>query len=406
MEHLYHCADGNFIHCYHLTSKYLFVVESPIENPQAVVVKYCNIPNKYNMKNLTYPILLSISNIENRDSGFSSTVRSLNIVNVPTLLRGKLEIVYFMVINTNDGVQICSLEELLSNDNELVSEGKKRISKWKHDQHNDSITCIYAQGYKYGSIVVTYGTTLCNIVQFRFDTSKKRFSRIKLPKQLNQTKEQMTDSISSISGIRLGMNYPTSENESLWSSLSSTEVMSFTNLDNTLYSIIEGKLEKVPFYSDTEEQTENQEQTVIWGDFAVTKKYSTSSTMYFVVNIINLGCILYKRSNRGQWDKLNTFKRDIKTPEVIFPLDCYVFLRQHSNELIILSGSESGKLYRWSYNYRDEYVSDSEIYEVNNLDIDSEELSMVSIIHSLSVLADEKVYFLSENNTSIGYINI
>lgn len=389
-EQVYQCEPTRFIHCYAATHRYIFIVESSLENSYRADLLYINYADSTSVNKSSYPINLSRTSVTAPSEGSLPIVRSLQIVSVPLIKKNAaLETMYYLIVNTGDGIQICTLEDIIANHQ------THEVTKWSHGKIQDCIVSLYAQGYKDGSIMMTYCTYSGSIVQCKFNTSTGTFNSLELAKYLENCQDKMMDRINNISGLRnFGQNYPSPSQEKLWTSISSKKAMVFSCLDNNIYTVVDGNLEFQPYYN-LDENMDNSEQLLTWADFAIVKQYSSSSLSYYALNITNLGCVLYKRSNRGQWDMIRVLRREHETPERSPLVDCLIQLHNDNpNEFFILSGSECGKLYQWRYNFRDDSIVDLSTSVGGNK----------SIVHSLSVAGRDKVFFLDDNNTIIKYI--
>ncbi|CCE65266.1 hypothetical protein TPHA_0K01330 [Tetrapisispora phaffii CBS 4417] len=412
----YQCNKNYFIHCYCVTDNYVFLVESPFSNNFNCKLKYFH-KEDINKNVLNLQLTRNKASVTFPNEGRNSTViKSIHLVNVPNLKKGNLEICHFLIINKGNAIQICSLDELILSVAE-TGVTSDTFQQWEITNVNVSITSIYAQGYKDNTIIVTYCTTMSDIVQFRYDIHKKHFQKIKLSIPLSNIKDQIMDSIINISGIQLGINYPSIENESLWSTLSSSQIMTISSADNTIYVIVNDKLEKLPikYYTegvnfDNSNNNDIHDGQLVWSDVVVVKKYTKVTKVYVVANVTNIGVILFKRSKDGFWDKVCTFKkrnaiteREKEEFESNALIDCKIYLRQDLNVITVLSGSESNHLYRWDYNYIDETIIDHQIYEIDHLINDDEDNGGIpsSPVYCISANCKKQIFFYLETTLAL-----
>lgn len=390
ISNVYICEHDSLIHCFTATKRYLFFVSSSLANTHKVSLFYLNHERNQGAIKSEYPIKVSRTSSKVGDTNY--VVRALQIVSVPLIKKNApLETKFFLVINTGDGIQICSLENIVANNK------VEEVNKWSHSRRQDFIHCSYSQGHKDGSIVTTYSTVSGSIVQFVFDVISNSFHELKITNELLGCQERIMDRINNISGLRnFAINCTAPSEEKLWITLSHKEGMAFSCFDNSFYAIVDKKLEFQNFYN-TNAENAAEENVLTWVDFAIVKQYSSSSLRFYVVNITNLGCALYKRSNRGHWDMVKLLPRDFDQEEKASCVDCMIQLNPASpNQLSIFSGSENGKLYQWDYNFRDDLILNSKAFDTGDL----------GVVHALDMVGFKKLFFLNKNNTAIHYLQL
>lgn len=344
---VYQCPEGNFIHSFYATPNHVIIAESPKAFPNKVRLNFVNQCNNKSTNILNINIPLS----HTRD-GTISMVRAMKLV-------GDVE--QYLVVNTGDGVQLVKFPPETSS---------KLIEKWYVNNNNDSVNSLDAYERK-GDIYVTVGTKLGYVISFSFNKSSEVF---KIDKS---TKYSVSDSVNSVS--------------------SNATALVFGSYDNFIYALVNKKLES-HICLDPDIQVDNliSEQTLTSVDFATIKKYSSSFIMYFTCHVTNLGCILYKRSVRGEWSLVNILRKYPSSDETSPFLNCCIKIRQELNQLQIFSGSEDGKLYIWKYNYEEDTIVDSKIIQIKD----------GSLIRNLILTENDRLLFISSNDSQINYIDI
>ncbi|CCC66754.1 hypothetical protein NCAS_0A01960 [Naumovozyma castellii] len=415
----YKTESENVIHAYTTTSKYAILAESEMRNPMKIKLFYILHEHDGHKREFQYPIYIKLRNELMKRHTFPS-VRHLEVIRTPiiSIKRNKLlNVAYHLVIGTIDGIMITTLENFISTDQEP-------LTVWKHDNMNDVINCVYCQSHKNGTIEIVMGTVLGKIIDISFNVRHGKFTKMNETRNssvLQKCQQLMNDSIISVNGLRDvndGANFKTSKDDELWVRNSITEALVFGCFDNYLYGIIDGKVENQCCYENVNnisnlasspsdmnqerlgslETSNNMSDHILTDvDFVIAKQYSSSSLRFYVANVTNIGCILYRRTNRGEWDKLRVFKRythSEKSPQV----NCRLQLLPTSNELQIFSGSEDGKLFQWRYDYINDTVI-SKIVSINN---------QATTVHSLSFQGPNKLFFVERysDKSSLGYFDL
>ena len=102
---------------------------------------------------------------------------------------------------------------------------------------------------------------------------------------------------------------------------------------------------------------------------------------------------MYKRSNRGEWVFLAFLDKIIDKEETISTVNCQVVLGLQESEVVIYSGSENGKLYEWTFNWKENIIIKEDVHIVGGKE---------DVIHKLMCI-NGSVYYLV-NSERIGRI--
>ncbi|CCF58973.1 hypothetical protein KAFR_0F03770 [Kazachstania africana CBS 2517] len=291
---------------------------------------------KYINRNDVSKITILSTNIQS-----SKSVREISICNS------------FIILNLVTAIQIIKVGNLDESDS------------WNLSNYNDEINTIYTTNSDRDNALLIYiGTKLGNLIQVRYISELQRFD------MLSSTSDLVADSINSIKGI---------ENEIVLSSY-----------DNFIYSKIEDKYEKQ--HCEIEDDDTN---VVTWCHFIKLPKYSNSFLRFYAVHITNFGCQLYRRSTRGEWTLSQYFKKKQCHNEKSSSLDCFVKYLEN-DRILIISGSEVGKLYYWVYDFKNEVTTETKIVH----------LPEGKLIHSISMIDNDKIFFISNDNKCINALYI
>ncbi|EDO17784.1 hypothetical protein Kpol_541p27 [Vanderwaltozyma polyspora DSM 70294] len=387
LKSIYQCEEGNYIHCYTCTSKYIFIVESALSSPYDIFLKFSKIDEvAANVKTLNYPILFNRKTLAVDDS--TPRVQSIKIVNVPKFVEGKLIIDNYLVLTSTNGIQICSVDDIIDYQN---SNSNTKIHKWDHSRRNDYITSSYSQGYKEDSILVTYGTILGDLVQFKYNIVDGKFSKMILSSTLLSVKENLMDSVTNISGIQLGSNFPGEEDEILWSCQSSSKMMTITSLDDNIFIINEGKMKSLNLDEiETYGLGPDEVPALNWGSFLVTEDENKKLQEYILLNVTNVGSILYQKDETKRWKKLDVFDRDFSQNETSI-FDCIICKSDINSDITIISGSENGILYIWEYDPKRSTVNKYKQIKCSNS----------SVVYQLSVTKEGRLFLVDNDSTCV-----
>ncbi|SMN22486.1 similar to Kazachstania africana KAFR_0F03770 hypothetical protein [Maudiozyma saulgeensis] len=356
----YECSPGNFIHCFCSTGKHLIIAESPIDTPSDIQLHYVSEATPEKSTIISDNVLIA----KYKDVAPRTPI----IKNI--FIAGSKSI--YLVINLTDGVQVIPFiakQNDLGNKNDTIEN-----LKWFIPNVHDSVQSLDIMTETEENIDFIVGTTLGHIYCIRYEISIQSFILLKSFKKW----ENITQD--SINCVRSHGN----------------EVV-IASFDNFLYSIIDKKCESHHIDVDISKRLDNvKEHTLVYVDFLKIKKYSTSYMRYYLVNISNYGCVIYHRTIREQWETLQLLPRDLNQGEEEFTplIDCVIVKGSNKDELMLLCGSEHGKLYIWTYNYRIKELTSTKIHRV----------SKAGLVHNIILTNDSKITCLTNDETSINIL--
>lgn len=351
---MYQCHTDSFIHCFCSTSKYFIIAESLIEQPTKVVLFYIRKDDPTNCTIIANHIGISI----NRDTApHVRIVKGMLIAGTGTI---------HLVVNTSDGILVYPFGSTRGNIKNNES------CKWTLPNVQDTIESMDIDEDADDHTDLVLVTKLGHVYCVRYESVNNRISTLQRYKNLDNV---ATDCINSVK---------CSQGE-----------IALASFDNFVYAWIDRKLESqhishIPM--DT-----SVDHTVTSVDFVKIKKYSSSFLRFYAVNVTNIGCILYKRSLRGQWEMAQVLARDEASAEEVTPLvQCTIHHGTGSNDLTIMSGSESGKLYIWKYRYAsDEITFESQLSAASS-----------GVIHNIVMSDASTINYLMNDDTCIATLCI
>ncbi|AET38152.1 uncharacterized protein Ecym_2420 [Eremothecium cymbalariae DBVPG len=350
------------------TSKYIIFAELSISGPVKSSLKLHIVEKE---KTLKFEISLNIGLYDEVDY---SVLNHFEIIDAPILSKNKIEKKSVLVINTGNGIQIISLEQLFG-----FRDTESEVQKWYLDQNADRIMSFVSKATSTGFIEIWFCTKLGKILSVRYSLIHENFtSHRQLLGSSNDTLNYMS------AGYR--------ENSQWEDKIGPLKHVAVACFDNNIYWLSNGNIEK---QSILQYMDNNEEHTLISVEFAIVKQFSTTSIIYFCGQIMNLGCVLYKRSTRGDWNLVHVFERAASRTECSPLINCQVHFDGNSI-LTIVSGSECGKLYVWKYDYKLEMEIGSNCIEVAREH---------DIIHNIQLLSDSKIYFLC-NRQELNYVDV
>ncbi|CAB4256771.1 similar to Kazachstania africana KAFR_0F03770 hypothetical protein [Maudiozyma barnettii] len=357
---IYKCRQGNFIHCFCSIGKHLIIAESPIDIPTNIELHYVSeaTPDK--------STLISDDILTAKYKDVAS--RTQIIKNI--FIAGSKSI--YLIVNLSDGVQVFPFirkENVVTNQNEAIEN-----VKWFLPNVHDTVQSLTIMTETDVSIDFTVGTVLGHIYSVRYEIMNQCFLVLK---DFQKWESITQDSINCVK--------------------SDGHELVIASFDNFIYSIIDKKCESQHINVDVSNKLENfKENTLVYVDFLKVKKYSTSYIRYYLANVNNFGCIIYRRSIRGQWETLQLLPRDLnQNEEEVTPLiDCIIEKGSNKDEVILLSGGEHGKLYVWAYNYKVNEITSTKIYNVHE----------AGLVHNLILTDHSKITYLTNNETSINIL--
>ncbi|SCU80663.1 LAMI_0B03312g1_1 [Lachancea mirantina] len=311
------------------------------------------------------PIAVDISSLCNFDEAKSC----IQFVAVTRPVKGKIEHEHFIVLSTHDGIHAvpCTGLFTLADFGEIL-----KPVKWRHLGLHDRINSFWAFNVPGSYLHIVYCTRLGSIVKLSLNVDTCTFTKI------SEIRNQVGDSLNTCTPC-----LPTARETEI---IEVPELV-FSCFDNKVYILEGNKLEKF-----TITDLLDDEKTLISAQGAIAKRYSTRSLRFYVANVTNSGCHLFRRRTGSDWDLVHIFERDFKQTEKCSVIDCQLVWNGIS-QLRIISGSENGKIYIWKYDTKREMITDSETLKV---------ASSNDYIHDLKVLNDH-IYFLI-NQECIGKV--
>ncbi|SCU84943.1 LANO_0C02872g1_1 [Lachancea nothofagi CBS 11611] len=315
-------------YCVSPGEQFLLCLEVTTVRPVKVFVRVKNLKSNSKVGKYELPMDISSTVLEKESFG-------IKLVQASIAHKNKAEVKHYIIINTGDGLSFLTLEQLFSVGGEIPR-------KWQHSSFNDTITSFHGYNVRGCNVQVVYATKLGAVVKFDFNIASGAF------KKLEEHKDVAADSINTCSPCMPVDIDPLT---------TYIPELVFSSFDNNLYSL-ENTLQKLPIF---EPMTENK--TLVSASGVIAKQYSTKSLRYYVANVLNSGCHLFKRSANDDWDKVQLFERHVSSEEFSPFADCLVSCYGRT-QLRIATGSECGKIFYWRYDYRDELILESNELEV------------------------------------------
>lgn len=357
-ELLYQCSPENFIHCFCSTTKHLIIAESPIDHPTNVTLHYINETNATKSTIVSTNVLTSI----HRDLG----PRTLIIKNIFITKTNPI----YLVVNSSDGIQIFPFASKTDKKNQNINE-----NKWFLQNINDSINSFDILEETDEFLDICLGTILGHLIYIRYETLNESFVILK---KFDKWKNIAQDSINCIKCI--------------------DGDIAIASFDNSIYTIIDKKFESQSVSNDIIHNSEQtKENTLISLDMLKIKKYSSSFNRFYLVNVTNFGCLLYKKGVRGQWELIHEFEKDLEDSiETSSSVDCIIERSGNSDDLHLFSGSENGKLYYWTFNHKEKSIKDRKVLRIANN----------GLVHNLSMPSLGRINLLANNDTCMMTVHI
>lgn len=364
---VYQCSnDSTVIQNYDLEGKYLILIESfATKSPNPFLQGRIQLTLYYydlsKQVKTPYPTKINTPSKITNDGLF---VRDLKVINNDTI--GPI-----VIINIMSELQFLSDE----------STGFKFI--WSLENIQDQIYSMDVFEHDNTSNIIDFivGTKMGQLIQLRLNLNSQS---VKLIKKFNTM-----DSINHVT-IRNG-------------------TYGFASFDNFLYFHIEDQLERqtcsLPWLNDEDEDCdETLDQIVTSVDIVTIDKYSNSQIVYALCNITNLGCILFKRSIRGDWEFMKSFRKNIVPGynETSPLLDCKIIQDPiNINRFVIVSGSECGDLHIWKYDIKEnEIIGNGKVVSVCKEENDT-------LVYNLVINKESnQLFFLNKNNSQLNCVSI
>ncbi|CAL9728924.1 hypothetical protein MOUN0_F01860 [Monosporozyma unispora] len=368
IEVLYQCSidDDIVVQNYDIEGKYLILLESKLlQSPNPFL------PGKIQLQLYYYDLVkqLKTSFLNNINLSSSLTSKQLFIKNL--YMVNNDEIGPIVIINTIHELQFLSDTDT----------GFKFI--WSLDNIQDEMLSvdIFEHECKSKAIEFIVGTKLGQLLQLRLNLTTQLMKLIK-----------NFDTMDSVNHVQIR-----------------GDIYGFVSLDNFFYLYINNHLERqtcsLPWLNDEDNpRDEKFEQIVTSMDTLIINKYSNSKIIFVLCHLTNFGCILFKRSIRGEWEFMKSFrKQNISGCNETSPLlDCKIIPdNNYCNRFIIVSSSECGKLYHWQYDHKANEV----IGEGRTVIVSAEEEN--NLIYNFNILKESnKLIFFSGCSSQIKSISI
>lgn len=312
------------------------------------------------------------------ESNFDFELNYLSIVDVPKISfkqeNAKVTKVSWIAFNTGDSICIISFDD--------VSTCEIVTHKWFIENARDCITSFNCKADNNGNIRILYSTKLGNLTYAKFNTMFKRWSLIK------KFDDFASDSLSFVSFGYSGL-------QAKWEDrIGDIDNALVSGFDNNLRFLVRQKGIDFRVENETLYSTFKTNNVLTCADYQIVKSRSpTSFTAICCGNVTNLGCTVYKRSNRGEWVFLAFLDKIIDKEETISTVNCQVVLGLQESEVVIYSGSENGKLYEWTFNWKENIIIKEDVHIVGGKE---------DVIHKLMCI-NGSVYYLV-NSERIGRI--
>ncbi|CUS22685.1 LAQU0S06e03708g1_1 [Lachancea quebecensis] len=308
--------------------QFLIALEITKTKPLHVYLQIKNLKVGSRASEYEIPLELSSAVLENN-------YFQIEIVQASKVVKNTIDLQHYIVINTGDGIHFTSLEQ-------LFLEAPKKLCKWNHRSVSDVICSFHAYNVRGSALQVSYSTRLGSVVRFEFNLLHETFKSV----------EELND----IAGDCLNSCSPCLPTTKDCEMISVPELI-FSCFDNFIYSL-ESSVMKFPATESI-----SGDQTLVSAAGVVAKQYSTKKLRFYVANMLNSGCHLFKRNANGDWDMMEILERNVSKKESSPLVNCTIRCQGRSH-LEIISGSECGKIFRWVYDFRDEVVLESLEFDV------------------------------------------
>ncbi|AGO10482.1 AaceriABR030Wp [[Ashbya] aceris (nom. inval.)] len=361
-------SEGSAITGYCVTdaSKYVIFAEVTYAKPKGLLKLF----SAGNDKTIIFKRPIEVGAEAARDE---AVLNKLAIIKVPVIRKDKVEKTDILVVNAGDGIQLMSLEQLFGLDGD-----SSIMAKWQLVHGKDRILSFEAKAATNGLIEVWFCTRLGRVMQIKYSLLSNKF---------HSYQQLMEVSDDSLNYMATG-----SEEHGSWeASLGPLKAVAMACFDNSIYWLHDGTLERQSILSF--EHTNNNTLTSV--AYVTVKRLTTTYVNYYCGSVTNIGCIMYKRSTRGDWDIVHTFKRPMPKPESSPLLNCALSF-DNVCEITIVSGTECGMLCVWRYDYKAELELAADNIKVGGDD---------DLVHGVQLLGNNRVYFLC-NRSELRYVDL
>ncbi|AEY95089.1 FABR030Wp [Eremothecium gossypii FDAG1] len=361
-------SEGSVITGYCVTNGLRYVIFAEVTYAKSKgVLKLFSVDNE---KTITFNKPVEVGTEAAHDD---AVLNKLAIIKVPVIRKNKVEKTDIVVINAGDGIQLMSLEQLFG-----LDDGDGVTAKWQLSHGQDRILSFEAKATTNGVIEIWFCTRLGQAMQVKYSVSSDKFH------SFQQLMEVSDDSLNCMA--------TGSEEYGSWEAkLGPLKAVAMACFDNSIYWLHEGTLERQSILSF--EQANNNTLTSV--AYVTVKRLTTTYVNYYCGSVTNIGCIMYKRSTRGDWDVVHTFRRPISKPESSPLLNCALHF-DNVSEITIVSGTECGILCVWRYDYKAELE-----LAVNHIKVGGES----DLVHGVQLLGSQRAYFLC-NRSELRYVDL
>lgn len=306
-------------------------------------------------------------------------LNTISVIDVPILSKNKtvvkVEKSKWIIINADDKLEAIEFSSLFDQNFKAVI--------WHLPNPRDCITSFACKADCNGSINILCSTKLGSVYFLKFSVLFGKWYKVQATYELG------SDSLTCVS---LGDRKYNVEFEDSVGFINKAVVSGYDNKITLLSKAEAGgyNLESEVIYPDF-----NEHNVLTSVDFQVFRERTpTSFISHHCGNVTNLGCILFERTSRGEWDLLEYLAKDSKKLESISSVNCKMTsTKGNTNIILIFSGSESGLLYEWDYDVNQKTLLRKKAHRVSSTD---------DVIHKIEII-DDRVYYLINSNR-IGYV--
>ncbi|CDO92281.1 unnamed protein product [Kluyveromyces dobzhanskii CBS 2104] len=342
----YVVEDSATIRSYFVTSSSKYVLYTRLGNCKSS--KSCGEIVLFNIEEKKTTVLNVKITIPQSDLDFA--LNFVSLIDAPQILfnqeRTKVTKLPWIVLNTGRSITTISFDELFTD--EINSH------EWHVDNNRDCITSFDCKADNNGNINVFFSTRLGNLYYIKFSTAFKKWCLVK------RFDDFANDSLTCVSFGHSG------QKNSQWEDrIGDIDNVLLSSLDNHLRFLVRQKGIEYSAENEILYSTFKVDNILTSADYQVVKSRSPKSfTSICCGNVTNLGCTVYKRTNRGEWIFLTFLEKPVDEKETVLTVNCQIVPGSQESEVVIYSGSENGKLYEWTLNWKEIIVIDKKTHTV------------------------------------------